>query len=189
MGEISSSMRSPSERKSGSATVLSKTFLFFLIGPLFPLIFGGIFAGIGTNVANSRQKPVVAVVASTADFGRLEAARDRLAMAIDDEHVIRLMRFAPEPDPNAQRAHLLASKDPPVQAVLMGYPDQAQLTGAIRPDGTTAGQLRLMMADATGESRADYELAVDHTDTSTANISRDLAITGQAAQTALLGTV
>jgi ABC-2 type transport system permease protein len=172
-------------RRDFSATVLSKTFLFFLLGPLFPLIFGGVFAGIGTNVANSRQKPVVAVVASPADFGRLEAARDRLATAIDDEHVIRLARFAPEPDPNAQRVHLLASKDPPIQAVLMGYPDQAQLIGAIRPDGTTAGQLRLMMADATGESRADYELAVDHADASTANTSRDLALTGQAAQTAL----
>ena len=172
-------------RRDFSATVLSKTFLFFLLGPLFPLLFGVVFGGIGATVANSRQKPVVAVVASKEDFGRLDAARDRLATAIDDEHVIRLTRFDPEPNPNAQRAHLLASKDPPVQAVLMGYPDRAQLTGAIRSDGNTAGQLRLMMADATGEGRADYELAVAHTDTSTANTSRDLALTGQAAQTAL----
>jgi len=172
-------------RRDFSATVLSKTFLFFLLGPLFPLLFGAVFGGIGASVASSRQKPVVAVVASQADFERLDAARGRLATAIDDEHVIRLTRFAPEADPNAQRGHLLASKDPPVQAVLMGFPDRPQLTGAIRPDGTTAGQLRLMLADAEGDSQAEAALAVDHTDVSIANTSRDLALTGQAAQTAL----
>ena len=172
-------------RRDFSATVLSKTFLFFLLGPLFPLLFGAVFGGIGASVANSRQKPVVAVVASEADFDRLEAARDRLATAIDDDHVIRLKRFAPGPDPNAQRSRLLGSKDPPVQAVLTGFPVHPQLTGAIKRDGTTAGQLRLMLADAEGDAQAQPALAVDHTDTSIANTSRDLALTGQAAQTAL----
>ena len=34
-------------RRDFAATVLSKTFLLFLLGPLFPLIFGGVFGGIG----------------------------------------------------------------------------------------------------------------------------------------------
>ena len=59
------------------------------------------------------------------DNARASQGLDEVGHA--DEHVIRLARFAPEPDPNAQRVHLLASKDPPIQAVLMGYPDQAQL--------------------------------------------------------------
>ena len=172
-------------RRDFSATVLSKTFLFFLLGPIFPLLFGVVFGGIGATVANSRQKPVVAVVASEDDFSRLDAARDRLATAIDDEHVIRLTRFDPEANLNTQRAHLLASKDPPVQAVLTGLPDHPQLTGAIKQDGTTAGQLRILLADLEGDTLAEPALAVDHTDTSTANTSRDLALTGQAAQTAL----
>ena len=172
-------------RRDFSATVLSKTFLFFLLGPIFPLLFGVVFGGIGATVANSRQKPVVAVVASEADFSRLDAARDRLATAIDDEHVIRLTRFDPEANLNTQRAHLLASKDPPVQAVLTGLPEHPQLTGAIKQDGTTAGQLRILLADLEGDTLAEPALAVDHTDTSTANTSRDLALTGQAAQTAL----
>ena len=60
-------------RRDFSATVLSKTFLFFLLGPLVPLLFGAIFGGIGASVANSRERPVVAVVASEADFVRLAA--------------------------------------------------------------------------------------------------------------------
>ena len=40
-------------RRDFTATVLSKTFLFFLLGPLFPLLFGGVFGGIG---AQRRQR-------------------------------------------------------------------------------------------------------------------------------------
>src|SRR5258705_13006068 len=103
-------------RRDFSATVLSKTFLFFLLGPLFPLLFGGIFSGIGVNIANQRDRPVVAVLASEPDFARLSTARDRLAEAIDEPRLIRLVRYAPESDSAAQRKRLPAPKDPPVQA-------------------------------------------------------------------------
>ena len=47
-------------RRDFSATVLSKTFLFFLLGPVFPLLLGGVFGGIGARVASQAEKPVVA---------------------------------------------------------------------------------------------------------------------------------
>jgi ABC-2 type transport system permease protein len=172
-------------RRDFSATVLSKTFLFFLIGPLFPLLFGGVFTVIGAGIANSRQKPVVAVVASQADFDRLDAARDRLSTAIDDQHLIRIKRFAPEPDSNAQPAHLLASKNPPVQAVLVGLPDRPQLIGAIKRDDAAAGQLRLLLADVDGNAEVEPALPIDRTQEGAADNSRDVAFTGQTAQTAL----
>jgi ABC-2 type transport system permease protein len=170
-------------RRDFSATVLSKTFLFFLLGPLFPLLFGAVFGGIGASVANSREKPAVAVVASERVFAPLEAARDRLAAAIDEDHVVRLVRFDPEPDADAQRARLLTAREPAIQAVLTGLPDHPRLTGTIRPDGTTAGQLRLFFADVRNDARP--ELMVAHTETSSASTSRDQALTGQAAQTVL----
>src|SRR3954467_14805637 len=93
-------------RRDFTATVLSKTFLFFLLGPLFPLLFGVIFGGIGASVAKSRERPVVAVVASPADFARLDAARERLTAAIDPDRVVRLARFDVEPDLAAQQKRL-----------------------------------------------------------------------------------
>ena len=172
-------------RRDFSATVLSKTFLFFLLGPLFPLLFGAVFGGIGASVANSREKPAIAVVASAEDFAPLQSARARLAGAIDEDHVVRLVRIDPGPDSDAQRKRLLASRDPPVQAVLTGVPDHPRLTGPIAPDGTTAGQLRLLLADAKAIEPAEPSLVVAHADTSSASTSRDEALTGQAAQTAL----
>ena len=39
-------------RRDFTATVMSKTFIFFLLGPLFPLLLGGLFGGIGAQVAS-----------------------------------------------------------------------------------------------------------------------------------------
>lgn len=172
-------------RRDFSATVLSKTFLFFLLGPLFPLLFGAAFGGIGATVASSREKPVVAVVTSESEFSRLQAARERLAGVIDQQHVVRLVHFAPEPDVAAQTERLLALRDPPIQAVLTGIGGRPQLTGPVGPDGSTASQLKLIIADAASRPAAPPELDVTRTETSSASLSNDRAVTGQAAQTAL----
>ena len=66
-------------RRDFAATVLSKAFIFFLLGPLFPLLFGGVFAGIGTNVASQAKRPVVAVIAPKSEFDRIQAARGRVS--------------------------------------------------------------------------------------------------------------
>lgn len=172
-------------RRDFSATVLSKTFLFFLLGPLFPLLFGAVFGGIGATVASSREKPVVAVVTSESEFSRLQAARERLAGVIDQQHVVRLVHFAPEPDVAAQTARLLALRDPPIQAALTGIGGRPQLTGPVGPDGSTASQLKLIIADAASRPAAPPKLDVTRTETSSASLSNDRAVTGQAAQTAL----
>ena len=51
-------------RRDFAATVLSKAFIFFLLGPLFPLLLGGVFGGIGARVASQSEQPVVAVVSA-----------------------------------------------------------------------------------------------------------------------------
>ena len=168
-------------RRDFSATVLSKTFLFFLLGPLLPLLFGAIFGGIGATVAQSRERPVVAVIASEAQFMRLSAARERLTEAIDADRVVRLARFDPEPDLGAQRKRLLASGDPPVQAVLSDIRGQPHLIGSVKRDGTTAGQLKLILANAFADA-APVSIAVTSTQSSSGSRSRDQGLTGQFAQ-------
>ena len=82
-------------RRDFGATVLSKTFIFFLLGPLFPLLLGGVFAGIGSNVASRAEHPAVAVIAPQAEFQRISAARDRLAEAVGDGALVNLSAFRP----------------------------------------------------------------------------------------------
>ena len=51
-------------RRDFTATVMSKTFLLFLLGPLFPLAVGIGFGGLGDSIERNVERPVVAVVGS-----------------------------------------------------------------------------------------------------------------------------
>jgi ABC-2 type transport system permease protein len=135
-------------RRDFGATVLSKTFIFFLLGPLFPLLLGGVFGGIGARVASQTERPVVAVVSSSADFDRLAAARTQLAQALSEGSVVTLIHEAPSEDLQSQQRRLLAYGSPPVRAVLSGGVDHPRLAGNLANDPVTLGQLRLIIADA-----------------------------------------
>jgi ABC-2 type transport system permease protein len=173
-------------RRDFSATVFSKTFIFFLLGPLFPLLFGGVFGSIGARVASQTERPVVAVVSSTADFARLDAGRRQLAAALDDAAVVKLVRYAPEADAAAQQQRLLASHDPPIRAVLSGTLDRPHLTGALAGDPAAVGQLKLMIANARSGSAADTpDLPVTNVAESSGSMVKDRANTAQIAQVAL----
>src|SRR3954471_12321933 len=172
-------------RRDFTATVLSKTFLFFLLGPLFPLLFGGVFGGIGAHVASEREKPVVAVVATPAEFAPVSASRNRLAQAIDEDNVVRLALYAPEPGRSAQLKRLLATTRPPVQAVLPDPLRSPHLTGAVDPDGSTVRQLQLILADSEAAPRAPPSVAVTETHATSGSLSKDQAATGQVGQLVL----
>src|SRR3954447_5426368 len=135
-------------RRDFSATVLSKTFIFFLLAPLFPLLFGGVFGSISTRIASRTERPVIAVVWSDADYQRLSNARDQLTDALGDGAVVTLAHFDPQPDRAAQVRQLLAGTAQPVRAVLSGGIQDPQLTGPVAGDKATTGQLRLLIENA-----------------------------------------
>jgi ABC-2 type transport system permease protein len=172
-------------RRDFSATVLSKTFLFFLLGPLFPLLLGGAFGSIGARVASRTEVPMVAVISSPADFARIAAARERLATALGDPGVVRFEHYAPERDLAAQQRHLLASSDPPIRAVLTGGLAAPHLVGGVDAGGPTSGQVDLILA-AAREPRPDAELIpVTRVEQSSGSLARDRQLTAQIGQVGL----
>jgi len=171
-------------RRDFTATVLSKTFIFFLLGPLFPVLLGGVFGGIGARVATQVERPVVAVVSSKADYDRLSAARNELVSAMGDG-LLRLVHYAPEGDLSAQQERLLATRVPPVRAVLSGGLEHPRLTGAVAGDPATVSQLRLMIANARSEPSQEPDLPVTNVQVSSGSLAKDRALTGQMAQIVL----
>jgi ABC-2 type transport system permease protein len=173
-------------RRDFTATVLSKAFIFFLLGPLFPLLFGSVFAGIGTNVAEQAKRPVVAVIAPKAEFERLQAARGRLVEAVGDGPLVDLVGYRPEPDLGGQQKRLLATRQPPVRAVLSGTLDHPKLVGALAADPGTESQLKLLLNEArAGEGASSPDLEVTNVAASSGTIVRDRALTAQISQVAL----
>ena len=171
-------------RRDFAATVLSKTFIFFLLGPLFPVLFGGIFGSIGAHVAGQMERPVIAVVFPQRDYDRLSSARDELTDALSGD-IVRLAHFTPERDLATQEKRLLARRNPPVRAVLSGDLAHPQLTGALAGDASAVGQLRLLIANARSQGVEPAQLPVTNVQVSSGSLAKDRALTAQMSQVAL----
>jgi ABC-2 type transport system permease protein len=135
-------------RRDFTATVLSKTFLLFLLGPLFPIGLGFIFGGIGAQVERNAAPATVAVVSSPADFALLQSARERFAPLGTERPLVQLHRVNPEADTAAQRQRLLTSEAEPVLGVLEGGLAKPHFTGAVTADGRTVQLVNLFVDEA-----------------------------------------
>jgi len=176
-------------RRDFTATVFSRAFLFFLMGPLFPLLMVGIFAGIGGTAVSQAERPSVAVVAGDLDFQALAEARTRLYNKVDVPAKLELLHVLPQPDAAAQRTKLLASKSPPVIAVLEGGLARPHLIGPVHAEGTTIRQLQFMVEDAR-RARADPDpdapiVQLSRTTASAGSLATPRALTARAGQTVL----
>jgi ABC-2 type transport system permease protein len=135
-------------RRDFTATVFSKTFLLFLIGPLFPVVMGITFGGIGERIDAARTAPQVAVIASPADFAALDAARLRLSPLAGERPFVALSRAEPRGDLAAQRDALLNDKAIERVGVLDGGLARPHFTGAVKADGATVRQIGLFVDEA-----------------------------------------
>ena len=135
-------------RRDFTATVFSKTFLLFLIGPLFPIVMGVMFGGIGDRIDAARTVPQVAVIASVADYKALEAARERLSSLANERPFVTLSRAEPSGDLAAQRSALLNDKATERVGVLDGGLARPHFTGAVKADGNMVRQIGLFVDEA-----------------------------------------
>ena len=172
-------------RRDFTATVFSKAFLLFLLGPLFPLLAGALFGGIGAKVADDVSQPVVAAVVSSEDFTRLAQARQQLQDGFPGVSMVRLYRYPVEADELAQRKRLLDSEERPILAVLNGSLASPRVAGDIQPDGPTAGQLRAIIQQARAGDVPGVPLTVTSIAESSGSNASIRALTARAGQAVL----
>jgi ABC-2 type transport system permease protein len=143
-------------RRDYTATVFSRAFLFFLLGPLFPILLGVLFGGIGAKVASDAERVRVAVIAAPADYARLERARNELA-AVPGSGQLPVLKSAPLGTDNKR---LLSAESEPVIAVLE-YPFYVpSLTGKVDGNDPLVGQVRLILERARNGPTPIPEIAV-----------------------------
>ena len=135
-------------RRDYTATVFRKSFLLFLLGPLFPLMIGVGLFGIGAKVDQNAKPPPVAVISSQHDFELLSAARERLAPVADPLPMVELRHVRPETDLDSQKDKLLSSATDPVMAVLDGGLNDPHLTGTVTNKDRTARHINLYIDEA-----------------------------------------
>ncbi|MCY7338604.1 MAG: ABC transporter permease [Sphingomonas bacterium] len=135
-------------RRDFTATVLSKTFLLFLLGPLFPVVLGVMFGGIGERIDSGRAPPQIAVISSLADYQALSAARERLAPLADERPFVMLSHAVPAGDLVRQRQALLLDDKIERVGVLDGGLASPHFTGAVAADGRIVRQIGLFVDEA-----------------------------------------
>jgi ABC-2 type transport system permease protein len=176
-------------RRDFTATVLSKTFLFFLLGPLFPILLGMGFGGISKQVEQNVKPSAVAVIMPPEDFAQLQAARKRLLPLASDKPLIDLRRIELAPNITAQRQSLLNSPDQPALGVLEGDLDSPHFTSAVSANGLAVRQLRLLIDEArrlrTRPLQEDASLRITTVRTSYGVVALDRSVTAWIGQTLL----
>jgi ABC-2 type transport system permease protein len=101
---------------------------------------------------------------------------------MNDRPTIQLIEVAPQGNADVQAVDLLKSSRHSVVAVLTGGLDRPHLTGAIEPDGSIAGQIRLLVGEARAAGSSAPALAVTATERSSGSVDRSRSITAQMGQ-------
>jgi ABC-2 type transport system permease protein len=140
-------------RRDFTATVYSKTFLLFLVGPLFIIGISFLFGAASANMAREDMKAKVAVIASQAEFDEIAATHKRLDQAFREDQLPELVRAEPDYVIDAQVKDLLASSDKRILAVLTGGVARPTLTGDLSETGSIRGQMQLIL-DQVRQQRA-----------------------------------
>lgn len=135
-------------RRDYTATVFSKTFLAFLLGPLIALAFGGVFGYVGGRADDAALRSVLAVIAEPGDVAPVRAAYDRVAERVGRRALPELRLDKPRGDVDKQAAMLLAGGRQSVSAVLTGLPSTPRLIGPEGQIGRLQNDVRLILEDA-----------------------------------------
>ena len=133
-------------RRDFLAILFSRTFLFFLLGPLFPVAVGALAGSVGSKVEQVAQTNVVALAMAPEDNARMIAAANaigpRLASAVPN------FASVAQGEPRA----ILAERGRAYAAVVTGTPAAPQLTGPQAQLDRWRGAVGLVAAEASGTS-------------------------------------
>jgi ABC-2 type transport system permease protein len=177
-------------RRDFVATVWSRTFLFFLLGPLLIIGMSLLFGSMTSKMARQDVHARVAIVATDVDFRPIQAARERLNPAFGLRKLPDLVREEPDYDLSLQVQTLLNTPGKRILAVVTGGIDKPVLTGAIDTDGPIGRQMGLILDEArqhralaaSGRLPAPVPLSIVEVERSEGALAATRAITARAGQ-------
>lgn len=172
-------------RRDFAATLFSRSFIFFLLGPLFPVIIAVLAGGVGQKVQENAAPPVLGVAMAAADADALLAARTaldpRIGAILPQFLVVRRLAPGEAFDP----AEALRGRGANLAAIASGSLDAVVLTGPEARIARWQGPVSMVAAQALGRGPRTFptvSLAAVAA-TTTADRQEDRLQTAQVAQT------
>ena len=181
-------------RRDYVASVWSRTFLLFLIGPLFPIIFVFVFGAVNAKQDKVATHPTVAVIAMPQEGAMLTRAHDRIESRMGGDALPALRIVAPAGPAAAQVAGLLGDEKDKVVAVLADPLRAPRLTGPAGVLASVRGELGLILDQArqdsalagTGGTPPPVAVALDPVGRSAGSASTARMLTARAGQLVLV---
>ena len=172
-------------RRDFVAVLFSRSFFFFLLGPLFPVIVGGMAGGIGASVREQGDRAVVGVAMAEADAARMVAAQRHLSKRLAGLPELVVVA-TPGPDEKFNPHNALIDNRANAGAILSGSPQAPVLTGPQARVAGWRGPVSMIAAEALGEGAKTYpKVSTAAVATSRADQSHGRILTAQAGQTLL----
>ncbi|MDG5747964.1 ABC transporter permease [Qipengyuania sp. XHP0207] len=165
-------------RRDFRAILFSRAFLFFLLGPLFPIVVGALAGGIGGQVQRDATTNLMAVTMSDADTAAMLRARQALA----EEIGYALPELGPDTSGDAP-AEILARPGNTYAAVLSGTLQSPVVSAPPEQIERWRGAVAVLAASAQGAAPDSFpEVATQPVATSAAAARSDRIRTAQAGQ-------
>ncbi|EAQ28653.1 hypothetical protein NAP1_13678 [Erythrobacter sp. NAP1] len=170
-------------RRDFVAVLFSRAFLFFLIGPLFPVIVGGLAGAVGGQVARDAVVIEVGLAMSAEDNAAMIAARDELAPQLGG--AVPILREVPEAASGLSfdAREFMEARRGNYAAIVTGTLASPEVVGTNRQLRRWQGPVELIAAQATAVTPLTIPQSSAQTVASSAASERSNRIrTAQAAQ-------
>ncbi|MGB3166605.1 MAG: ABC transporter permease [Alteraurantiacibacter sp.] len=143
-------------RRDFVAIIFSKTFIFFLLGPLFPVVVMGLAGGVGAQVASEASVADIGVAMQGENVDAMLGAREELAgqLAGGIPHMIEIARLTPGESYDARA--VLENAEGSLAAVITGTLEEPVLTATEGRAERWRGMVGLIAGQAQNNSRAVY---------------------------------
>lgn len=171
-------------RRDFTAIIFSKSFFFFLLGPLFPIGIAVAAGGLGAQVSQDIDNPVIGVALSAEEAETLLAARSRLAenlgaRALPDLFVLN--------DFSGQESDIVAKlhSEKSLTAILSGTLSEPVLTGSERDVKRWQGKIALLAETALSQPTA-IDIKTTYVGQTSSSSERNQLLTAQAGQAILI---
>ncbi len=171
-------------RRDFTAIIFSKSFFFFLLGPLFPLGIAIAAGGLGSQVSQDIDNSVIGVALSSAESESLLATRARLSRSLGTKSLPELVVLE---DFAAQEADIIAKLDSTksLAAILSGTLAKPILTGSQRDVNRWQGKMALLSETALSQPAA-VEIETRFIGQTGSSSERNQLITAQGGQATLI---
>ena len=173
-------------RRDFSAILFSRSFFFFLLGPLFPLIIGVVAGSVSNKVESAAARPVLGIAMSASDAKAMIAAGKALESGLGNSAPEMTIIQNVSPGEKIDAAQVLGEQRGNIAAMVTGSPRAPLLTGTEGQINFWRGPVSLIAAQALGNGPQTFPaVALAATASSTASERQGRMRTAQAGQTLL----